>query len=42
MLQPIRRLIEYEESGDGKLNQEELDLLRLERDTWGLLQAVMP
>ncbi|KAJ7272963.1 nuclear pore protein 84/107 [Mycena rebaudengoi] len=36
------QLIEYEESGDGKLNQEELDLLRLERDTWGLLQAVMP
>ncbi|KAJ7118836.1 nuclear pore protein 84/107 [Mycena epipterygia] len=36
------QLVDYEENGDGRLTQEELDLLRLERDTWGLLQAVMP
>ncbi|KAJ6620333.1 107-domain-containing protein [Mycena sp. CBHHK59/15] len=36
------QLVDYEENGDGRLSQEELDLLRLERDTWGLLQAVMP
>ncbi|KAJ6546893.1 nuclear pore protein 84/107 [Mycena capillaripes] len=36
------QLVEYEENGDGRTTQEELELLRLERDTWGLLQAVMP
>ncbi|KAJ7494494.1 nuclear pore protein 84/107 [Mycena galericulata] len=36
------QLLDYEENGDGRSTQEELDLLRLERDTWGLLQAVMP
>ncbi|KAJ7771524.1 nuclear pore protein 84/107 [Mycena metata] len=36
------QLAEYLENGDGRTTQEELDLLRLERDTWGLLQAVMP
>ncbi|KAJ6459798.1 nuclear pore protein 84/107 [Mycena vitilis] len=36
------QLLDYEENGDGRTTQEELDLLRLERDTWGLLQAVMP
>ncbi|KAJ7273472.1 nuclear pore protein 84/107 [Mycena haematopus] len=36
------QLVDYEENGDGRSTQEELDLLRLERDTWGLLQAVMP
>ncbi|KAK7023754.1 nuclear pore complex protein [Favolaschia claudopus] len=36
------QLVDYEENGDGKWTQEELDLLRLERDTWGLLQAVIP
>ncbi|KAJ7349466.1 nuclear pore protein 84/107 [Mycena albidolilacea] len=36
------QLVDYQENGDGRSTQEELDLLRLERDTWGLLQAVMP
>ncbi|KAJ7695686.1 nuclear pore protein 84/107 [Mycena rosella] len=36
------QLVDYDENGDGRLTHEELDLLRLERDTWGLLQAVMP
>ncbi|CAK5283093.1 unnamed protein product [Mycena citricolor] len=36
------QLVDLEENGDGQTTQEELDLLRLERDTWGLLQAVMP
>ncbi|KAJ7221638.1 nuclear pore protein 84/107 [Mycena pura] len=36
------QLVDYEENGDPRTTQEELSLLRLERDTWGLLQAVMP
>jgi nuclear pore complex protein Nup107 len=36
------QLVEVEESGDGRYSAEELEALRMESDTWGLLQAVMP
>ncbi|KXN92482.1 hypothetical protein AN958_07429 [Leucoagaricus sp. SymC.cos] len=36
------QLDEYEEAGDDQRSSEELELLRLEENTWGLLQAVMP
>lgn len=40
--QKTSRIAEWEELGDGRTTREELDLLRLEQHTWGLLQAVMP
>ncbi|KAF7294646.1 Nuclear pore complex protein [Mycena indigotica] len=36
------QLLDLEENRDARTTQDELELLRLERDTWGLLQAVMP
>ncbi|KAJ3559201.1 hypothetical protein NM688_g483 [Phlebia brevispora] len=36
------QLEEAAETGDLDISQEELDALRMESDTWGLLQAVMP
>ncbi|KAF7298503.1 Nuclear pore complex protein [Mycena kentingensis (nom. inval.)] len=36
------QLVDLEENRDARTTQEDLELLRLERDTWGLLQAVMP
>ncbi|KAF9448700.1 hypothetical protein P691DRAFT_759711 [Macrolepiota fuliginosa MF-IS2] len=35
------QLEEYEETCDDLFSNEELELLRLEENTWGLLQAVM-
>ena len=37
-----QQLAEAEESADGRYSLEELEALRMESDTWGLLQAVMP
>jgi hypothetical protein len=42
VLNMLLRLVEFEENGEQKPPQEDLDLLRLEQNTWGLLQAVMP
>jgi hypothetical protein len=36
------RLAEMEENDDGSLSQEDRDVLRLEENTWGLLQALVP
>lgn len=36
------QLLEVEECGDDRYSLEELEALRMESDTWGLLQAVMP
>ncbi|KII84942.1 hypothetical protein PLICRDRAFT_146529 [Plicaturopsis crispa FD-325 SS-3] len=36
------QLAEYEENSDGRISLEELDALRMEQDTWSLLQALMP
>lgn len=36
------QLLEAEENADGRYPIEELEALRMESDTWGLLQAVMP
>jgi hypothetical protein len=38
----VRRLAEFEARTENKPTAEELDLLRLEVNTWGLLQAIMP
>lgn len=38
----LHRLAEFEENGGARTSQEDIDLLRLEQNTWGLLQAVMP
>ncbi|GLB38465.1 putative nuclear pore protein 84 / 107 [Lyophyllum shimeji] len=37
-----QQLAEYEETRDVGTTQQELDLLRMEENTWALLQAVMP
>ena len=39
---PVTRISEMENSASFDISQEELDALRLEANTWGLLQAVMP
>ena len=36
------QLLEAEENASGLYSQEEVEALRMESDTWGLLQAVMP
>ncbi|KIP04648.1 hypothetical protein PHLGIDRAFT_109298 [Phlebiopsis gigantea 11061_1 CR5-6] len=36
------QLQEAEENADGRYSAEELEALRMESDTWGLLQAVIP
>jgi hypothetical protein len=36
------RLVEIEEIDDERVSQEDRDVLRLEENTWGLLQALMP
>ncbi|KAF7323271.1 Nuclear pore complex protein [Mycena chlorophos] len=36
------QLLDLEENRDARTTPQDLELLRLERDTWGLLQAVMP
>lgn len=36
------RIAEYEDSADARITKDEIDLLRVEENTWGLLQAVMP
>lgn len=36
------QLAEAEEANDNRLSSEELEALRMESDTWGLLQAIMP
>ncbi|KAJ7063608.1 nuclear pore protein 84/107 [Mycena amicta] len=36
------QLLDLEENHDARTSPDDLELLRLERDTWGLLQAVMP
>jgi nuclear pore complex protein Nup107 len=39
---PVTRITEAENSASSDVSQEELDVLRMEANTWGLLQAVMP
>lgn len=39
---PVTRISEVENSASSEVSQEELDALRMEANTWGLLQAVMP
>jgi hypothetical protein len=36
------RITDFEENGDERLSQEDIDVLKLEENTWGLLQALMP
>lgn len=36
------QLLEVADNADGRYSIEELEALRMESDTWGLLQAVMP
>ncbi|EEB98507.1 hypothetical protein MPER_01969 [Moniliophthora perniciosa FA553] len=36
------QISELEESNTGEISPEELDLMRLEENTWALLQAIMP
>ncbi|KAG1800698.1 uncharacterized protein BJ212DRAFT_1287070 [Suillus subaureus] len=36
------QITEAENSASSDVSQEELDVLRMEANTWGLLQAVMP
>ncbi|RDB21680.1 hypothetical protein Hypma_011219 [Hypsizygus marmoreus] len=36
------QIADYEENPSTRTSQEEMDLLRMEQSTWGLLQAVMP
>lgn len=39
---PFTRITEVENSTSSDVSQEELEALRMEANTWGLLQAVMP
>ena len=41
-VQILYRLVELEENEEERVSQEDTDLLRLEQNTWGLLQALMP
>jgi hypothetical protein len=37
-----RRLAEFEDNRDERAHPEELAVLRMEANTWGLLQALIP